>query len=212
MNTPTENTPPARRDAGIRRHRDRRPLSAPSVPVSLRPFLPAAGLPRSPAPARHRALRMSLLRALCALLLLAFTTTSSFAMSHVYNGHYASGSSAWTIDKGHIYRGHYASGSAAWTFDGKHIWKGHYASGSAEWTYENGHLYKGHYASGSAAFTYEKGHIYKGHYASGSSLFTYDHSHLWRGHYASGSAIATWDSRDDVPDGVIAFIASQLID
>ena len=79
-------------------------------------------------------------------------------------------------------------------------------------TFAMNHIYEGHYASGSAAWTVEKGHIYKGHYASGSSLFTYDHTHLWRGHYASGSAIATWDSRDDVPDGVIAFIASQLID
>ena len=52
----------------------------------------------------------------------------------------------------HIYKGHYASGSAAWTFDGTHIYRGHYASGSAAFTYEKGHLYEGHYASGSAAF------------------------------------------------------------
>ena len=74
------------------------------------------------------------------------------------------------------------------------------------------HIYAGHYASGSAAWTYKDGHLYEGHYASGSAAFTYDREHLWRGHYASGSAIATWDSRDEIPDGVLAFIASQLID
>ena len=101
---------------------------------------------------------------------------------------------------------------ATTSFAMNHIYAGHYASGSAAWTYKDGHLYEGHYASGSAAFTYEKGHVYKGHYASGSAAFTYDREHLWRGHYASGSAIATWDSRDEIPDGVLAFIASQLID
>ena len=119
-----------------------------------------------------RAGRAGLARAACALILLFATT--SFAMNHIYKGHYASGSAAWTVEKGHIYKGHYASGSAAWTFDGTHI--------------------------------------YKGHYASGSAAFTYDGEHLWRGHYASGSAIATWDSRDEIPEGVLAFIASQLVE
>ena len=60
-----------------------------------------------------RAGRAGLARAACALILL-FTTTS-FAMNHVYKGHYASGVAAWTVEKGHIYKGHYASGPAAWT-------------------------------------------------------------------------------------------------
>ena len=77
---------------------------------------------------------------------------------------------------------------------------------------KDGRLYKGHYASGSAAYTYEKGRIWAGHYTSGSAAFSYDRDHLWRGHYTSGSAIATWDSRDEIPDGVLAFIASQLVD
>ncbi len=47
---------------------------------------------------------------------------------------------------------------------------------------------------------------------TGTAAYTYDGDHLWRGHYASGSAIATWDSRDEIPDGVLAFIASQLVD
>lgn len=134
------------------------------------------------------------------------------AMNHVYKGHYTSGSAAWTVEKGHIYKGHYASGSADWSFDGKHIWKGHYTSGSAAWTYSNGHLYRGHYDSGAAAYTYEKGHIWEGHYTSGAAVYSYDKDHLWRGHYTSGSAIASWDSRDEIPDGVLAFIATQLVD
>ena len=73
-------------------------------------------------------------------------------------------------------------------------------------------VYNGHYASGSAAWTIADGHIYKGHYASGAAKFTYDKDHLWRGHYASGAAIATWDSRDEIPDGVLAFIATQLVE
>ena len=74
------------------------------------------------------------------------------------------------------------------------------------------HIYEGHYASGVAAWTVEKDHIYKGHYASGVAAWTFDGTHIYKGHYASGSAIATWDSRDEIPDGVLAFIASQLVD
>ena len=101
---------------------------------------------------------------------------------------------------------------ATTAFAMNHVYTGHYASGAAAWTVEKGHIYKGHYASGSAAWTFDGTHIYKGHYASGSAAYTYDREHLWRGHYASGSAIATWDSRDEIPDGVLAFIASQLVD
>ena len=169
--------------------------------------IPSVSERAAPPRARRRA---GPVRALCALLLLAATT--SFAMNHVYKGHYASGAAAWTVEDGHIYKGHYASGAADWTFDGKHIYKGHYASGAAAWTFEGGHLYKGHYASGAAAYTYENGHVWEGHYASGAAAYTYDRAHLWKGHYASGAAIATWDSRDEFPDGVLAFIASQLID
>ena len=97
--------------------------------------------------------RAGLARVACALLLLF--ATSSFAMNHIYKGHYTSGSAAWTVEDGHIYKGHYASGSAAWSFDGEHIWKGH---------------------------------------------------------YTSGSAIASWDSRNEIPEGVLAFIATQLVE
>lgn len=184
------------RDTETQGHGDERPA-------------PPSGLPASPRP-RVPAIRAGLARAVCALLLLFATT--SFAMNHIYKGHYTSGSAAWTVEDGHIYKGHYASGSAAWSFDGEHIWKGHYTSGSAAWTYKGGHLYKGHYASGSAAYSYEKGHIWEGHYTSGSALFSYDKDHLWRGHYTSGSAIASWDSRDEIPEGVLAFIATQLVE
>ncbi len=102
--------------------------------------------------------------------------------------------------------------AASTAFAMNHVYKGHYTSGSAAWTIEKGHIYQGHYASGSAAWTFDGEHIWKGHYASGSALFSYDGSHLWRGHYTSGSALASWDSRNEIPDGVLAFLATQLLE
>ena len=58
----------------------------------------------------------------------------------------------------------------------------------------------------------EKGHVWKGHYTSGAAAFSYDRDHVWRGHYTSGAALASWDARNEIPDGVLAFIASQLLD
>ena len=44
-----------------------------------------------------------------------------------------------------------------------------------------------------------------------AAAFSYDRSHLWKGHYTSGTGIASWDSREEIPDGVLAFIATQLL-
>ena len=56
-------------------------------------------------------------RAACALLLLFATT--SFAMNHIWEGHYTSGSAIFAYDGDHLWRGHYTSGSAIASWDSR---------------------------------------------------------------------------------------------
>ena len=56
-------------------------------------------------------------RAACALLLLIATT--SFAMNHIWEGHYTSGSAIFAYDGDHLWRGHYTSGSAIASWDSR---------------------------------------------------------------------------------------------
>ena len=56
-------------------------------------------------------------RAACALILLFATT--SFAMNHIWEGHYTSGSAIFAYDGDHLWRGHYTSGSAIASWDSR---------------------------------------------------------------------------------------------
>lgn len=153
------------------------------------------------------------------LVALSCLTLSLAAEDKIYSGHYASGIAKYVVSKSHVYTGNYAAGISSWTYsassDVLHVYQGHYASGISKFTYRNGHLYLGHYASGISAWTLAESsgvlHIYKGHYASGISKFSVKDGHVYKGHYAAGISAWTFKTTDETPDGLLAFLVTQLL-